>query len=189
VRRLILVKKNRRLPPPVSPPAPSKIQALATVPAATMEATSPMRPASTVECVPVESGSARMQRVAMESTAARNIAVVDIAMSDIAPAHVPTACVSVTDPAAPISPIRMSEPWTTAPSIIPTPVSQPGWTVEPWAGSHKDTAGEPIGTVVAVGRAGIRIVSVIAPLAERSRTNRNAHRPHANSDADSDLRL
>ena len=58
--------------------------------------------------------------------------------------------------------------------------SRPVVAMEPWARSDKSSSYEPVGSVIAVGSAGVRVVAIVAISADRSR----AYIRRANSNAD-----
>jgi hypothetical protein len=97
-----------------------------------------------------------------------------------------TACYKPASATPRPTPARTTVPWTSVPPVSHAPAPQPSRTVEPWPSSNKDAAHKPVRTVVAIRRAGVRIVSVISVRTAR-RTNCHADRP--DSDAHADLRL
>jgi hypothetical protein len=86
--------------------------------------------------------------------------------------------------------IAAREPFTApSPAIKSTRSIEPAAaieSVEPRAGADKCSAHEIVRTVVAIGRAGIRRVVIIAIRANRRRPN--VRRPHSESNSDSNLR-
>jgi len=90
---------------------------------------------------------------------------------------------TTTVPAA--TPARMTVPRTAVPFVSPAPASQPPRSVEPRASPDEDAASKPVGTVVAVRRASVRIVSVVSVRACR----RYADRTDSNSHCDLRLRV
>jgi hypothetical protein len=92
-------------------------------------------------------------------------------------------------PAAAIGPIRMTVPWTTAPTVSPTPVPQPSGTMEPRARTYEHTSRKPVSTVISIRRTRVRVVAVIAVGTDRRRSHGNSDRSHSNSDPNSHLRL
>ncbi len=61
--------------------------------------------------------------------------------------------------------------------------------MEPRAGADEHAAHKPIGTVVAVRRASVRVVPVVAIRANRSRPHRNADWPHSHAHRNLRLRI
>ena len=55
-------------------------------------------------------------------------------------------------------------------------------TMEPRPGANKDSAGKPLGPIVAIGCAGVRVIVIVAVRAHRSGPYN--HRPHSHSEAD-----
>jgi hypothetical protein len=94
---------------------------------------------------------------------------------------------------AAIAIVGVCTPTPAAPRMAPapTPWTSPP-TAEPWASADKEAAGEPVCTVIAIRRAGIRIIRVVAPAADRRATYVNRCRiinHWADADADSNLSM
>lgn len=70
--------------------------------------------------------------------------------------------------------------------VAATPIMRPVPAVEPGAGTNEDAVHEVVRAVVAVGRAGVRIVAVVAISADRGWTDGNGA-SDANTDADANL--
>jgi hypothetical protein len=119
-----------------------------------------------------------MSNETVSNWSAGNIPVADISMTRIA-----------MHPAAAIGPIRMTVPWTTAPTVSPTPVPQPSGTMEPRARTYEHTSRKPVSTVISIRRTRVRVVAVIAVGTDRRRSHGNSDRSHSNSDPNSHLRL
>jgi hypothetical protein len=116
--------------------------------------------AATVSAATVESTATAMEIAATTVEAASDLAM-SIEAVAIMPPIVPVAIVI---PVAAVPPIAIVAPVPMAP-ISRTSIEA---TMEPRASAYEDAAGEPARTVIAVGRARVRVIRVVAVGADRS---------------------
>src|SRR5579863_3374836 len=75
----------------------------------------------------------------------------------------------------------MTVPWAAIPAMSPAPATQPARTVEPGSRADEQAADEPVWAVVAVRRAPVWCISVVAVRANRSRPNRDTDRTNTHT--------
>ena len=166
------------------------MSAPAVEPAATVEATSSMRTSATMEATTtshrasaVESATSIAAGIAMSDITASGVTAPDKSMSAI-PA-VPAIPAASALPAT--TPTRMTVPRATIPSVSVAPAPQPPRTVEPRASPDEDATREPVRPIVAVRRASVGIISVVAVLADRRPGG--VARPNVDANSHTHLRL
>src|SRR5260370_1071584 len=98
-----------------------------------------------------------------------------------APAAITITTTTVIAPAVVAMPIAIVAPSVIAPAIEATTVVS----MEPWASPNEDSVYEPIWAVIAVRRASIWVIIIVAVAADRCRTNIPVRWPNSNADKDS----
>ena len=133
--------------------------------------------ASATVAIPVESAAVRAAIASMKSAITSTEAVPAVESAITAKAFVLEPTTVITSAVVAMTVVAAAiEAW-------PAVKSWPVVAMEPWSRSDKNSSDEPIGAVVAVGSAGIRIIIIVAISADWRRTH--VCRSHSNADKDS----
>src|SRR5580698_10056570 len=147
-----------------------------------------MKSAGRSTAEPANAAAANSARVAAAIPA--GIAVVSAASTDSAAINAYGAATIAADVPTPVSasvPATVSKSPVVADVAVSVAPSTPIPAVEPGTGADEHAAVEPVRAPVAVGGAGVRVIRVIAPLADRRPAKRVGSRvTHFRADADTD---
>src|SRR6266702_3483249 len=150
---------------------PASVASTAMATAASVEATATVKPAT-----------ASMKSTAMEAVSAvKTTVTAETLVRKSAPAAITITTATVIAPAVVAMPIAIVAPSVVAPAIEATTVVS----MEPWASPNEDSVYEPIWAVIAVRRASIWVIIIVAVAADRCRTNIPVRWPNSNADKDS----
>ncbi len=150
---------------------PASVASTTMATAASVEATATVKPAT-----------ASMKSTAMEAVSAVETTVTaETLVRKSAPAAITITTTTVITPAVVAMPITIVAPSVVAPAIEATTVVP----MEPWASPNEDSVYEPIWAVIAVRRASIWVIIIVAVAADRCRTNIPVRWPNSNADKDS----